>query len=254
MIRWKKKNRVHSSIGEDSRRLLSEHTPFAVKEAFRSLYTNLLYLPTEGRCKKFAVASSYSGEGKTYISINLARTIAISSVESKVLLVDSDMRRPRLGEILKIGKTHGLSEYLASIDDYPQFNDTEFPNLKVLSSGAETINAMGLLTSSRMKSLIEILENEFDYVIFDTPPVNVVADALLLNDFIDGYIISTRADYSDVNSINDTLEAMEKINAHVLGFVLSAYDAKKSGAYGRYKYGSNGKYGKYSKYSRYSSY
>jgi capsular exopolysaccharide synthesis family protein len=235
------KNKVHSSDLVDSQRAIGKDIPFAIEESFRSLYSNILYLPIESKCKKIALTSAFSGEGKTFISINLALTIALNSSESRVLLIDSDMRSPRVHKLLslKSDNSHGLSEYLAGIDEYPAFSATDYPNLTVLTSGASNVNTVGLLSSGRMKNLIELVSGQFDYVIFDTPPVNIVSDAMLLSDKVDGYVVVTRADYSDVNSVSDALYQLEKVDANVLGFVLCAV-AVQGKKYGHYYYASKG--------------
>ena len=240
-----KKNTAHASDKEDATRILNDDTPFAVKEAYRTLGANFLYLPIEDKCTKVAVTSAFPGEGKTFVSINLAITMATGSEQRKILLIDADMRKSRVMRLLnsnKYSKASGLSEYLAGIEDTPNIVKTDYPNLDVLSSGAEAANPTGLLSSSKMESLMQICNDRYDYVIFDTPPVNVVADALALNNRINGYLIATRADYSDVNSLGQALDALKKIEAEVYGIVLSSVDLKKSDGYR-----SNNKYG-YSSY------
>lgn len=254
LFKSKKNKSYHSDSSVDALRILNDTTPFAVKEAYRSLYSNVLYLPIESACKKIAVTSAYPGEGKTSISINLAYSIAENSPESRVLIIDSDMRSPRVAEL--IGKdnhgVHGLSEFLAGIDPVPNFQDSVHPNLAFLSSGATNANTPGLLSGSRMDVLLSVINEKFDYVIFDTPPVNVVADAVLLADRVDGYLLATRADFSDTNSLGEAIKKLESAGATVFGTVLCAYNAKSGKGYGKYnKYGKYGKYGKYAKYGSY---
>ena len=241
----KKKKNYHSDSAIDTLRILNDSTPFAVKEAYRSIYSNVLYLPIESKCKKIAITSAYPGEGKTSISINLAYSIAENSPETKVLLVDSDMRSPRVVEL--IGKeshgVHGLAEFLAGIDSTPNFQATVHPNLSFLSSGATNGNTPGLLSCSRMDTFISVINEKFDYVIFDTPPVNVVADAILLADRADGYLLATRADYSDVNSLAEAVKKLESAGAKIYGAILCAYNAKSGKAYG--KSSGYGRYGSY---------
>ena len=245
---FNKKNKAHSSDKEDAARILNDDTPFAVREAYRALGTNFLYLPIDDNCKKVAVTSAFPGEGKTFISINLAITLATGSEERKILVVDADMRKSRIMRLLnnnKYAKTNGLSEYLAGIDDVPNIVNTDYPNLDVLPSGADSVNPTGLLNSARMKSLMQIVEEKYDYVIFDTPPVNVVSDSLVLNDHINGYLVATRADYSDVNGLGQAIDALKRIDAEIYGIVLSSVDVKKGAGY----YHSYNKYG----YSSYDS-
>ena len=237
------KKTSHSSDLEDFRRIISEDTPFAIRESFRTLYTNVLYLPIEDKCKKIAITSAFSGEGKTYVTVNLALTIAKNAPEARVLVIDADMRNPRVTRIMNMRRsgTHGLSEYLAGIDEEPNYLDTKYPNLKLLSSGAKNSNALGLISSTRMQTLIEYCRERFDYILFDTPPVNLVSDGVLLNDYINGYLLVARADYSDVSSVSDMLDSLSRVNANVFGFVLSSVNMNKT----------KKKYGRYGKYSAY---
>ncbi len=246
----KKSSSSHENLIVDSRRIISETTPFAIREAYRSLYTNIMYLPIEGKCKKLVFTSAYPGEGKTSISINTAYTIASTSPNAKILLIDADMRSPRVAQLIDSQNrhAHGLSEYLAGIDEVPNVISSIYPNLSLLTSGAENANTPALLSSSRLANLIKYCEENYDYVIFDTPPVNVVTDAVFLGGHVDGYILVARADYSDVNSLAEAVSTLEKVEAKILGIVLSSLDTKRAKRYGRY-----GKYNKYSKYaSKYS--
>ncbi len=243
-----RKNKAHASDTEDAARILNDDTPFAVREAYRALCTNILYLPIADNCKKIAVTSAFPGEGKTFVSINLAITLASSSEKRRVLVIDADMRKSRVMRLLKqnkYAKSNGLSEFLAGLDPTPNIVSTEHENLDVLPSGAEAANPAGLLNSSKMQELIAYAEERYDYVIFDTPPVNVVSDSLLLNDRINGYLIATRADYSDVNNLSQAVEALKQVDAEIYGVVLSSVDVKKSAGY----YHSYNKYG-YSSYDR----
>ena len=251
-----RKRRVHSSIATDSKRILTDDTPFAITEAYRALYTNILYLPIESRTKKIAVFSAVPGEGKTTVSINLAYTIAANSTESKVIIIDADMRKPRVASLIGYSgkKMSGLSEFLAGIDETPSVVPTKYDNLAFLPSGAVNANSPALLSTARMKNLIEILENEYDFIIFDTPPINVVSDALMLSDYVDGYIMSVKSDFSDYNSISDAIARFEASEAKIFGFVLNAYNfksAKTSGKY--YKYGKRYSYGYGYGYSDYEN-
>ena len=240
---------THDSDVNDKSRLINDKTPFAISEAFRTLYTNVLYLPVQDKCKKIAITSGFSGEGKTYISINLALTIARSDAEHKVLLIDCDMRKPRISHLLKEVKSsaHGLSEYLAGIDDAPNIQQTDLPNLSVLTSGSESANATALISSSRFDAMMKQLEEKYTYIVFDTPPANVVSDAILLNDHVNGFFLIARADYSDVNELSCLFENLGAVNANVFGICLTAVAPKSF----RKNYS---RYNKYSKYGRYAKY
>ena len=249
----KKKKSIRDNYRLDHARVLDSKTPFAVKEAFSSLYTNLLYLPIESKCKRIAITSAVAAEGKTYVSINLARSIAMNSPEARVLLIDADMRSPRVYPIINnVNKRErGLSEFLAGIDKEPSVVKSDIDNLSILYSGAETANTIGLFSSGNMKLLIDYCEKNYDYVIFDSTPINIVSDAIVLNDFVDGYIVVTRAEVSNVNSVSILVNNLNRISANIFGFVLTGVDMTRSTKYySRSKYYYSGYYSK--KYGYYS--
>ena len=234
----------HSEIKEDIQRVLDSDTPFAISESFRTLQTNILYLPINEKCKKIAVASPVSGEGKTYISTNLSITLANNS-NKKILLIDMDMRVPRLDKIfqhrvLDNGNSHGLSEYLAGIDSKANIRKTDIENLHVLFSGQKNTTPIGLINSPRMSELISEFSEKYDYIIIDTPPINIVTDALLVLDMVNGYILCSRANYSNVNSLNLAIQSIKSVGGEVFGVVLTDANFKNYGKT-KYKY-SRGEY------------
>ena len=244
MFRSRRRHHAHSNTAIDKKRVLTEDTPFAITEAYRTLYTNILYLPIEGRTKKLAVFSAIPGEGKTTVSINLAYTIAANSTEARVLIVDADMRKPRVAKLMgfRANKVSGLSEYLAGIDDQINFIDTKYDNLKFVSSGAINANSPALLSAARMKKFMSEIEEKFDYIIFDTPPVNLVSDALMLSDYVHGYIMAVKSEFSDFNAVGDAVKRIEASESKIFGFVLSAYNMKTAAKRGNKYYKYNYKY------------
>lgn len=241
-----KKKKVHDSYEVDMLKIIDETTPFAIKEAFGSFCTNVLYLPIANKCKKIAITSSMPGEGKTYISINLAITLAQNLVGKNVLLVDMDVRSPSVSKLFSryIGNSsssHGLSEYLVGIDEKPNVIKSDIPGLSVLLAGGSSSNPAGLINSDKMTDFIKSCEEIYDYVIIDTPPVNVVSDATLLVGRIDGYVIASRADFSTTNTIANAESALNGVGANILGVVLTGYNPKSSNGYGYFnkKYYSN---------------
>ena len=232
-------NKKFSDSFDSESRIIDENTPFAIREAYKALYTNVRYLNIEDKCKKIVVTSGVSGEGKTTLSVNLAITLAQNLEDKRVLLIDADMRRPRVDRVLSLDpRGHGLSEYLAGIDEDPQFEYLSHYKLMVLTSGGRNVNPTKLIGSERMRKLIAACEKEFDYIIIDTPPVTVVTDAILFNSVVNGYIIAARSDYSNVNKLSNCVAALEQVGADIYGIVLSDMRVKKSD-------------GRYSNYNRY---
>ena len=230
---------AHSAIREDLERVITKDTPFAITESFRMLQTNILYLPISDKCKKIAVTSPVSGEGKTYISTNLSITLANNS-DKKILLIDMDMRVPRVKKILQKriidkNRNNGLSEYLAGIDEVPNILKTDIANLDVLLSGKENTNPIGLINSPKTNELLSALSEVYDYIIIDTPPINIVTDALLVLDKVNGYVITTRVNYSNVNALNTAIESIKNVGGEVFGVVLTDANLKNYGK-SKYKY------------------
>ena len=227
----KKKNVVEFGV-------INEDTPFAIREAYKALFSNILYLNIGSKCKKIAVTSAISGEGKTSVSANLAVTLAQNLEGKRVLLIDADMREPGIARIFSIKPGgHGLSEYLSGIDEDPKFDYLPQHKLMVLTAGGHSYNPTKLIGSEKMHRLIKACEKEFDYVIIDTPPVNIVADAVLLNGIADGYLISTRSEYSDIHGTNQCISKLEQVGAEIFGIVLSG--VKLKGYNGKYSRNSN---------------
>lgn len=234
-----KKKIVHDSVDNDSFRLLDDNSSFAFRESFNTLCTNVMYLPIPDACKKIAITSAIPGEGKTNVAINLAASLA-QNTDKRVLLIDLDMRSPRVNILLsnvdsKIERNAaGLSEYLAGIIEKPPIFESKFKNLSVIFSGRPNEYPTGIITSAKMDELFKFAESNFDYVIIDTPPIDVVTDALLISNKINGYIIATRSDFSTINSISNVEKTLQSVNANTFGIVLTAYKPKHTKKYGKY--------------------
>ena len=226
--------------------IINDNMPFAVIEAYRSLKTNLLYMPIESTCKKLVFTSAIPGEGKSLVSINTA--ISLSQSDLRVLLIDGDLRKPKIRTALELSEGHGLSEYLSGQDAEPNIRKTSYPNLYVLTSGKSVPFTAELLSSEAMNIFLQKAETMFDYIIIDSPPLTVVPDALSLSDRTHGYILVTRADYSDMESISVAMERIHTVGGKIRGFVIDNLNYKKNGDYGRYGKHGYSKYG-YAKYS-----
>ena len=209
-------------------KLITDKTfPFAAKEAYNSLRTNLLYAlsPTNG--KIVAVTSSNAGEGKSSVSINLALTMATAKV--KILLIDADLRRPSIHKKLKIDNSTGLSRFIVGFETMSDALKREvFPNLDVMTSGPIPPNPSELLGSENMRIFLQKASDYYDYIIIDTPPVNIVTDVAVMADCISGVLLVTsygNTTFEDVKKANITLE---KVNAKLLGMVVAGVENKKS--------------------------
>ena len=233
----------HMSEENEDLALLCDQMHFDAKEAYKLLRTNILFcLPDSDVCRTIGITSAIRGEGKSTAAINLAYTFAVT--KAKVLLIDMDMRLPSIAKKLNIESSFGLSDYLignASLKQIIRTTD-KYKNWDVMLSGSIPPAPSELIGSDAMEKLIRKLELSYDFIIIDLPPVNVVSDALVAKDILDGFVLAVRQDYSDKHSLADCMRQLTFLNANILGFVMT--DSDGGGHYYK-KYGK--KYGKYFK-------
>lgn len=206
-----------------------------VSEAFRMLRTNLQFVGVDKPLKKIVITSSNPREGKSVVAANLA--ISIASTGSKVLLIDADLRRPRVHKLFFLENYKGLSSLLAGdlkMDDVA--NETPVENLYVITSGPIPPNPAEILGSAKMNQFIEKASSVYDMIIFDSPPVNTVADASILSSIADGVILVVEAGVTAREAAILAKEQLEKINARILGVVLNKAKQSSEGYYYYYYY------------------
>lgn len=197
-------------------------TNFQITEAYKSLRTNVQFsvAGTDSKCKKIAITSALPKEGKTITTINLAVTFA--QTEARVLIIDCDMRRPRIHRYYDLESRVGLSNILSGMCTLEEaVKQTYRPNLHVIPAGLIPPNPAELIASSNMKKMLDELSENYDYIIIDTPPVNIVADALELVPNVDGTIMVVRSAQSTHPETRKMITKFEYANAPVLGFVLN---------------------------------
>ena len=199
-------NKNNRNKGEMRTETLSDKSKFAIVESYKAARTNIMFSLSADDQKLFAVTSYSKGEGKSTVSSNLA--ISFSKMEKRVLLVDSDLRRPNIHNIFKIENSTGLSNVIGKMGDFDEAVHRDvLPNLDILSSGTIPPNPSELLCSSRFADLVKRLSEEYDYVIFDTPPIGVVSDALLLKDYVAGFVVVLRERNTTHGDIQNLLES-----------------------------------------------
>ena len=226
----------------------SRHVPFAVVEAYKAIRTNLTFLLAANDTKVFGITSPEAGEGKSTTSVNMA--IAFSQLGDKVLLIDADMRKSSIHKKLKIENNAGLSNILAGFNKYSEVINHISDTFDVITAGQVPPNPSELLGSARFKDLIDSVSKEYSYVIIDTPPVDVVTDALVIAPQTAGLVLVVKDQVTPSDSISRAIEAAKFANINLLGAIMNAANPK-SGGYGYRKYGYR-KYG-YRKYG-YSKY
>ncbi len=214
-----------------------------VAESCRAIRTNLLFMATEKPLKKLLVTSSGPKEGKTTTVVNLGITFAQSG--QKVLLVDSDMRRPRLHRAFGTANDVGMSSVIVGQARLEQvLKTTDVPGLSLLTCGPVPPNPAELLHTERFRDLVEELGKHYDRVIFDSPPVQAVTDPLILAGLTDGAVLVAKAARTTRDACARTLRALTDVNARVLGVILNDVDLD-SKSYGYYYYQYYQRYGYY---------
>lgn len=190
-----------------------------VSAMFRMLQANLRFLSADKVLKVIVVTSSVPQEGKSVISANLAATIA--QLEQRVLLVDADMHRPAQHQIWETLNQVGLSDVLVGQAEFKEAVKPAMTNLDVLTAGVVPPNPLSLLDSRRMASLMETFSASYDFVIIDTPSLNIDADALTLGKMADGVLLVVRPGVVDVASATMAKEILEQSGQNVLGQVVN---------------------------------
>lgn len=236
-----------------STHLIDNKTSFNVREAYKIGRTNIRFALPEEECSTIIVTSSWPMEGKTTNCINLA--IAFSQTGEKTLLIDCDLRKPRIAKVFGITSKMGLSNALRNFCTVKEaIHTTQYENLSVMPSGHIPPNPAELLSSKEMQDMLTELKKEYRYILMDTPPVNLLADALLLASSASGTVMVTRQGVTDHKSLQEALDKLKFSGSKVLGFLLN--DASEdSGSYYRYNLG-YGRYGYYKRryYGSYGSY
>ncbi|MBO5338118.1 MAG: CpsD/CapB family tyrosine-protein kinase [Clostridia bacterium] len=228
---------------------------YSAREAFKSLRTNFLFCGDE--FKTIIITSSVKNEGKSTISIELAKSLAVA--DKKVLLIDADLRKSvyATSYTTNTQEVVGLSEFLSGQTDYEQIlYSTQFENLSLIFAGAVPPNPVELLGSTKFEELVKQKREEYDYVIIDAAPLGAVIDAAAMAAFCDGAIMVIAANEIRTRLAQDVKEQLEKSNCKVLGAILnripmksgSYYDTYYRKYYGRSKNGAKYGYGHYGTY------
>ncbi len=231
----------HNSTGETILNHASQSDSNA--ELFRLMRAKLPLVLDSPREKVILVTSTVPGEGKTYVSINLAMSLSLT--DKKVLLIGLDLRKPQLANHLNLDKNQGITSYLSGQEsDYTRLISTlkDYPNLDVLPAGVIPPNPSELLQRDRMDALIENAKKRYDYIILDTAPVGAVSDTLLLNRLTDLNLYISRANYSHKQNMHMVNRIQQENSLTPLYLLLNDVDHEGRSYYGGY-YGGYYRYG-----------
>ncbi len=225
-------NVIHLEGASPDQRMVTHMAPKSLgAEAYRVLRTNLQFSALDKPLATLVVTSAAPGEGKSTTISNLAAVMAQS--DKRVILVDADLRRPSLHKLLKLPNNVGLSTALLDKGRDPEayLQETDVPNLRVMTTGPIPPNPAEMLNSARMHEMIEVLKGEADVVLFDTPPVLAVADTAILASQVDGTLLVVWAGRTRGEMLAQAVERLQSLGIQPLGVVLNKLTQRKGGYY-----------------------
>lgn len=230
----KGKNKKKNRSGSDAI-LLTDNPQSTEYEAFCSLVTNLGYIESKGLPKIIHVTSSGPAEGKSNVAVNMAAVIAESNL--KVLIIDADLRKPRVDSYLDIRAEKGLAEYLLNRCKIEEaIVDSPVDNLSIMTAGMPAPSPVKLLAENRMIELLEYAREEYDHIVIDSPPVLGLADALILSNRADITLFVVASNETKQPHLLDALKRLRLGYGNVTGFVLTKVKSSKSDYYGHNSY------------------
>lgn len=215
----------------------------SVAEALRTIRT-LLEMSPEGSPKRLLVTSAVQAEGKTSTTVHLG--VTFSKLDRRVLLVDCDLRRPRLHKVFGKSREIGLTTALhgdCGIDEIIQ--ETGVPNLWFVASGRSGDRPSELLASAALPRVLAELESRFDMMVFDTPPSGVLSDARILSKHVDGLVMVVREHSVSRGMIREALQGLEQVGARIYGVAVNAVDLRNGRTSYKYNYGYGYRYARY---------
>lgn len=245
-----KKNKdadTNTNANEKAKNVLLSDSKFAIVEGYKIARTNLVFSLTAAENNCVAVTSWSKGEGKSTATVNLA--ISFSKMGKRVLLIDTDLRRPNTHNLLKLPNENGVSVVIGQFGSFDEaVNRDVISNLDVLTSGPIPPNPSELLASPYFQKLITYAKESYDYVIMDTPPLGVVADTLLLKDYVAGYTLVVRERVTTHGDIERAIQNVKLADSRILGFLKVGCSLHAHSGYKKYRYHYNYNYYGYYRY------
>ncbi len=210
--------------------MLDSNLKFKISEAYKTIRTNLAFSVIKKGCRKIIISSSCPSEGKSTMSVNIA--VSIAQTEAKVLLIDADLRRPKVHRFLALNNSPGVTNYLSEMNTLKEIiHETQYPNLQVITAGSLVPNPSEMLSSELFKEFLSEMEKEYDYIIIDSTPLNVVADALPVIKLCDGVVLVVREKISTYTELDAAIKKLELIDAKILGIIYNGVAGNKHGYY-----------------------
>ena len=206
-----------------------------ISEDIRTIRTNLMFTSSDEESQVILVTSSIPGEGKSFISSNLAT--AFAQTDETTLLIDCDLRLGRIHKIFGVSNDKGFSNLLASqsvVNCADFIKKAPIPNLYVIPRGTVPPNPSELLNSTNTKRVINFLRENFSRIIFDGVPINGLPDSLIMALLVDRVVLVTAVGYTKIDELMEAKKALEKIDANIAGVVVNRVNQTKRGKYSNY--------------------
>ena len=229
-------NNVQSSTAKAS----PKKVPFAVVEAYKTIRTNISFSLSHEGCKSFVISSSVPSEGKSTTAVNVA--VAFSQLGKGVLLIDADLRRPSIHKKLKLVNTRGLYSILSGNASFDECVQSVNKNFDVLTSGPLPSNPIELIESEALFDLLSKLKEKYEYIIFDSTPINIVSDAISLAPKTDGLVLVVKEGSTRKDDVRRAVSACKFANIRIIGTIINDVNSKSSRKYAYRKYKSSYRY------------
>lgn len=237
-------NIIETRKGEEIEQITIKNSQSPIAESYRIIRSNLLLSSADHPPRTILITSMKPQEGKTSTTLNLARTMA--QVSDRVLIIDADMRKPKLHKIMGIALDTGLSSYLSGnmdeliIQAQPGENilihEPDEEGIHLIPAGPIPPNPVELISSQRMKDLLAEMRSKYDYVFIDSPPVINLADAIILSTLTEGTIIVSRGGKTTYDEFTSGLKKFTEIKPHILGVILNALSSRAMARNSYYDY------------------
>lgn len=188
---------------------------------YEKLINNILSQNSESNVKSIVVSSSASGEGTSTIALNISKILA-KNKDLKVCLIDGNLRKPAQHKLFNLEKKAGLADHALGSDDVNDIlKKTDVPNLRVVTSGDSKVNPVEIFKSNEMKDFIKELKNRFNYLVFDSAPINAFPDVHILSSHVDGVILVVHAERTRWEVAQKAKDQLQMANAKIFGVVLN---------------------------------
>ena len=200
--------------------LITKYDPKSpISEVFRLLRTNIQYINKDEKSTAIMLTSTTPANGKTFVTANLAITLA--QANKRVILVDSDIRKPRLHKLFELENELGLSDYLSNSTDGLYIRKTNVENLSIVTAGTMVNNPSELIGQEKFKKTIEALKEKYDYVIIDSSPILMVTDSILVSRVVDATILIAIYNKTRIDDLKSAIRRINHVGGNVAGIVLN---------------------------------